>query len=288
MKGKTKKHWYERWLVYTLASIIAFIVIPYLINTAFKATSPHQCLIAEWNAGDALAFYGTVLGAFVTVIALVTTIFFTNQQNRKSELFQRNMIIADNKKVLLDDKYEKIITWINKVRAVVLLEVLEDDNLWDKLFDRALNSFPEKIIECYKYLCTQEGLKDGIEKRFYKESIIIITSIITELYNLSERIEMAEGKIKIYNYHKEQFEQEFSKFENKLKRLQQAANQQTDNNNGFNEEKPKSTEKLYEEFINELNQNKENYKDDYISLFDEYIEFKKNEKLQQIKQLYEF
>lgn len=74
LKRDNKKPWYKKWWVYTLIIIIAFIIIPFLINIAFKVSSEYELLIAEWNAGDALTFYGTVLGSIVTVVALMTTI----------------------------------------------------------------------------------------------------------------------------------------------------------------------------------------------------------------------
>lgn len=289
VKEKTKKPWYKKWWVYTLAFIVAFIILPFFINLAFKSTSSLDFLVAQWNAGDALTFYGTVVGAFVTVIALITTIVFTNEQNRKSELFQRNTIIADNKKVLLDEKYEKIINWISSIKEVVLLEVLKDENFWDKLFNKAINSFPEKLTECFKYMCAQDGLKDGLEKEFYKESIIIVNSIISGFTNLVEKIEKAENDIKIYKKQKEQFDQSFNKFEHRIKQvLNQNSNQNVENDTVFNVEEPKSEDEIFEDFISELTQNKEAYKDDYILLFNKYMEYKKNEKIQLIEELYRF
>ncbi len=39
-----------------LILLLSIFVIPFLINIAFKISSPFRILVAEWEAGDALGF----------------------------------------------------------------------------------------------------------------------------------------------------------------------------------------------------------------------------------------
>ncbi len=291
MKRDIKKPWYKKWWVYATVIIITVIIIPLLINIAFKVSSGYDLLIAEWGAGDALSFYGTVLGSIVTVIGLITTIIFTNKQNRQSEIFQRNMIIADNKKVLLEEKYEKIFNWIYNIKEVVLLEALEDEGFLDKIFNKSLNNFPEKVVECYKYLNSQVDIKVGIEKEFYDESKDILTGILYKFKDLHYRIEKAENDMEEYQERKKQYRSSPDYLNDKINHaMKQSSNQKFDENKFFNEgkEEPKSAKNIYKEFIDELKQDKGKYNDDYILLFNKCIEYKKDEKLQMIESLYDF
>lgn len=291
MKRDIKKPWYKKWWVYTVVIIITVIIIPFLINIAFKVSSGYDLLIAEWDPGDALSFYGTVLGSIVTVIGLITTIIFTNKQNRQSEIFQRNMIIADNKKNLLEEKYEKIFNWIYNIKEVVLLKVLEDEGFLDKIFNKSLNNFPEKVLECYKYLNSQVGIKEGIEKEFYDESKDILMGILYKFKDLYSRIEKAENDMERYQERKKQYESSPDYIKDKINHaMKQSTNEKFDANEFFNEgeEEPKSPQKIYKEFIDELKQDKGKYNDNYTLLFNKCIEYKKDEKLQMIESLYDF
>ena len=64
------------------------IVIPIAINESYK----HSVIyITKWDAADVLSYYGTILSATATVIAMVITIAFTRKQiNRDSYLKNEN------------------------------------------------------------------------------------------------------------------------------------------------------------------------------------------------------
>ncbi|NMA48268.1 MAG: hypothetical protein GX947_00620 [Tissierellia bacterium] len=263
--------------------------IPY--KYAFKVNSGYDLLIAEWDSGDALTFYGTVLGSIVTVIGLITTIIFTNKQNRQSEIFQRNMIIADNKKVLLEEKYENILNWIYNIKEVVLLEVLEGEGFLDKIFNNSLNNFLEKVLECYKYLNSQVDVKEGIDKEFYDESKDRLMGILYKFKDLSCRIEKAENDMEEYQERKEQYRSSPDYINDKINHaMKQPSNRKFDENKFFNEGKgePKSIKNIYKEFRDELKQDKGKYNDNYTLLFNKCIEYKKDEKLKIIESLYDF
>ena len=59
MKSFLSKH---KWKL-LLAFIIFIVAIPLGINSLFKLTSPLDIFVAEWEAGDALAFYGVMLAS---------------------------------------------------------------------------------------------------------------------------------------------------------------------------------------------------------------------------------
>lgn len=64
--------------------MIIFILPVVIINTLFKIAAPYEWLIAEWTAGELLNYWGAILGAAATIIAIVLTIRFTIE-NQKDE-----------------------------------------------------------------------------------------------------------------------------------------------------------------------------------------------------------
>ena len=71
MKGRLKR------IIFFLGVLLLTVGVPILINEAYKRHMPYG---VSWNPGDALAYYGALLGAVATIIALIWTISFTRKQ----------------------------------------------------------------------------------------------------------------------------------------------------------------------------------------------------------------
>lgn len=76
-----------KWIKYSLKKIIIFgivgmIVIPGLINALFKLDLGIELFRAEWDAGDALSFYGMLLAAILAVCGVCMTIDYSNRNYR--------------------------------------------------------------------------------------------------------------------------------------------------------------------------------------------------------------
>ena len=64
-------------VISVLVGVLFFVVgVPVIINECYKVGG----YITLWNANDVLAYYGTILGATVSVVVLATTILFTRKQ----------------------------------------------------------------------------------------------------------------------------------------------------------------------------------------------------------------
>lgn len=63
-------------------AVILFLagIIPIIINEAYRYGALHGGYITMWDAADMLSYYGTILGAVVTIIVLALTISFTRKQ----------------------------------------------------------------------------------------------------------------------------------------------------------------------------------------------------------------
>jgi|GEM_PF-2744583 len=66
-----KKRLYEKLWIQILIVILVIVIIPLLINLSFKYSIGIEWLAAEWSAGDALGFYGSVLSFAGTIILAI-------------------------------------------------------------------------------------------------------------------------------------------------------------------------------------------------------------------------
>lgn len=72
----------NKWKIILAFGIIGLIVIPVLINVVFKIDFGIEFLRAEWDAGDALSFYGVLLAAFLAVYGVYLSIDYSNRNYR--------------------------------------------------------------------------------------------------------------------------------------------------------------------------------------------------------------
>lgn len=98
--------------------ISAFLVgIPIVINECYKANCGYS---TAWDASAMLGYYGTILGAIITIVTLVTTITFTKKQiQRESFLKNESEKWSKLKSIFLD-----ILSNINPM--VTLKEVMDN------------------------------------------------------------------------------------------------------------------------------------------------------------------
>lgn len=67
------------------AFVLLVIVVPVAINCLFKIKSPYNFFVAEWGAGDVLAFYGAMLASATTIIGVYISIEYAQRNYRVDE-----------------------------------------------------------------------------------------------------------------------------------------------------------------------------------------------------------
>ena len=73
-----------------IIAIITLFVIPLCIHILFKMQAPLPFLVAEWSAGDILAFYGVLVGAAATVAGVYISIH-ASQENYREDVRNRSL-----------------------------------------------------------------------------------------------------------------------------------------------------------------------------------------------------
>ena len=71
-----RKSW-TKWILIAVIALALIVGVPIIINECYKTNSGYMTI---WGAADALAYYGTILGALVAVATVVVTILFTYKQ----------------------------------------------------------------------------------------------------------------------------------------------------------------------------------------------------------------
>ena len=70
-----------KWQIFIFSLMFIFL-IPLAINVAFKQKAPCSFWVAEWGAGDALSFYGTLLASVATIIGVYISIQYAQKSYR--------------------------------------------------------------------------------------------------------------------------------------------------------------------------------------------------------------
>ncbi|MEF9984490.1 MAG: hypothetical protein RR710_08115 [Oscillospiraceae bacterium] len=112
---KDKKALYKKWWLYLLGVVMIaiMIAIPFIINMSYKyGLTIENPIITMWGAEDVLNFYGTLLGAISTIIAVVATILYTT----KSEINRRNYDLTKQEQEKKIKKFEeKILSLVEHI-----------------------------------------------------------------------------------------------------------------------------------------------------------------------------
>ncbi len=69
-----------------LAFVIFIVLIPLAINALFKIAAPLSMFAAEWEAGDALAFYGAMLASATTIVGVYVSVEYAQRNYRQDEV----------------------------------------------------------------------------------------------------------------------------------------------------------------------------------------------------------
>lgn len=123
-----RKHLFQALIVIAIILVIIFLVfiVPIIINECYKLNKGY---ITVWNAEDVLNYYGTLLGAIVSVLLLAITIVYNRKQIICDKTLQKQQEKWSNIEKMvsqaLDDihplKMEKIIADISENSRVEML-----------------------------------------------------------------------------------------------------------------------------------------------------------------------
>lgn len=92
-----------------LAIVICFLIVgvPFIINELYKIDKGY---ITLWGASEVLSYYGTILGATATILAVIFTIQFTKRQSRYEYYILQEKLKWEKVDDLLQEHFKKIMS----------------------------------------------------------------------------------------------------------------------------------------------------------------------------------
>ncbi|PPK80637.1 hypothetical protein BXY41_106227 [Lacrimispora xylanisolvens] len=81
--------------IVTALLFVIIIGIPIIIHICFKISAPYEFLVADWDSGSVLSYYGSVLGFLGTVILSILALYqnqeIKKEADKRSELLERTI-----------------------------------------------------------------------------------------------------------------------------------------------------------------------------------------------------
>lgn len=174
-------------VVTIVLSVFLVFVVPIIINWLYEIPAILPFLEMNWKADVMLAYYGTLLGAFATIVAVVITILFT-VENQKSE---RKLSIKPylTSKInpfqkLLENTYHNDCTYFKISRGLI-----EYDSEMPKQLEQDLKDY-----DSYQKVNAKASLVNNIAKNtpsfpYLKSKAVVLYSI--ENYGANTAIDLS-------------------------------------------------------------------------------------------------
>ncbi len=156
--------------------LVAFFVvgIPIIINESYKANCGY---ITVWDGADVLSYYGTIMGALISVFALVATISFTKKQ------IQRESYLNYEK-----EKWEKIeavfAQIIDSINPMYILQKTMDDGFSEP--NKAINILQKYQLSCGMAMDQLNAYLNAVDYPYVKGLLEKIKLTAESLSNVSQ------------------------------------------------------------------------------------------------------
>lgn len=193
IKGTISHAWFK--VIGIILAIILVIGGPIVINELYKTGKGY---ITLWGAEDMLSYYGTILGAVATVLAVIFTIRFTKKQIQRENYLHRET----DKWVKIEAVFADI---LNQLNPIVPLQSVMDTGFTAP--DKAINILQKYQMTCRTITdCLSTSLstvdypkvKNLVETiQAIAEQYFIICGKQIEQYILQRKLALKDSAIKI-------------------------------------------------------------------------------------------
>lgn len=139
-------------LYHYLMLVICIVVVPILINIAFKYDFGAEWLRSEWTAGEALTFYGSLIGSAITLIGVIMTLNYQSKETKKDNAIKYKPILE------LDsvNREKKITCPMRDVELTIPFKFANEDSEVEMKADDFLNLL-EKNKQSFSLLFKNKG-----------------------------------------------------------------------------------------------------------------------------------
>ncbi len=178
------KKWVRNlWLV--LAAFILTVVVPVIINELYKRNTGY---LTVWGAADVLSYYGTVLGACVTVGALIVTIQFTKKQ-----------IKHDNYIKTQEEKWDRIESLISssldRIHPARIAEIIL--NVTSGSYNEAITAFHLYSLQAKTALDSLFGYISSEDNKRLEPLLSDIQKAVEEYCGIASKLDSQYQKLRL-------------------------------------------------------------------------------------------
>lgn len=160
--------------------VIAAVAIPLFVNYKIEKDF--------FSMDGILGYYGALLGAAATIIALVVSVRTAAKEARKAQEHEKRMILADIEKENISLKYENYLETAKQIENVLMLVAFENNSLLQALvsgngwnnFISEFTSVPGKITILLNVLDDDTGFC-SLAGKIYNEMCDTIKQLNNEL-----------------------------------------------------------------------------------------------------------
>ena len=166
------------WVFVIVLLFVVFVIgIPLGINACYQCDT--VLITTQWGAEDVLSYYGAILGSFVTMAGLVTTIRFTMRQIRRDSYLKSE-----------SDKWAKteavVSNILNEINPMLILNQVMDTGFTDS--KKATNSLYKYQISCRTATDQLSAYLNTIDYPRVKELIDKIADVADKCFQISQKI----------------------------------------------------------------------------------------------------
>lgn len=170
---KSPKFWVRNLLTLLF---VAFLVVevPLIINRCYL---PNKGYLTVWGGSEVLSYYGTLLGAVATIVALFSTIQFTKRQIAS----ERHIRYKQSKWNRIEDLF---VSAISLVQPLTLF----------KIFMSGIKSPVEGCAELKKHMFEVWGIIDILSSEIASEDELKVSELLTVLKKIATKKEALATK----------------------------------------------------------------------------------------------
>lgn len=280
------KPWLKKWWLWVIIGTIV-LSIPLIINYLYLKGANYETPNTSYSSSDLLVFYGTVLGASATIIAVVLTIISTNRNSTSEQKLQTKRILASIRENELRNQHSDFKAYCEKIKSVIMMEKLEKSNIFSFLtINNKICEYIEGLNEVNAYFrnLNISDIKEEIE--FREKTVSILLKISKDFllpFSNETRNANNQDDQEIESEHKSN--RRINKLEQIKVRGSTATKQTKRYSKSILTESTKEIE-IWSKYEKMLFDYRNEYKDEYNAIYKKYIDYKEQVLIENVKCLY--
>lgn len=181
MKNKQRKVLFA--ILISIGVIIGIILSLLLLNWSFKQEAPFPIFVAEWEAGDALAFWGSLLGGGLGAAVTIIGVYLTLKQSREDTKEQIKATLDTNRETLEQNRLYAVMTQKASVLPIITInKVLTEFRNYNPIMSMFCEILKQNESQAADELIPVEDKSEYIEFKLSELAVVFSNNGIINIY----------------------------------------------------------------------------------------------------------